>query len=429
MLESAADGPPRTMTSTELLALFTATARFWRGWLARSSYRGRWREQVDRSAITLKLLTYAPTGALVAAPTTSLPEQLGGVRNWDYRFCWIRDATFTLLALLGAGYEAEAVAWREWLLRALAGRPEQMQLMYGVEGERRLTEYEIDWLPGYAGSRPVRVGNAASEQFQLDVYGELMDALHQARAHDIPPDESAWEVQQVLMDFLEGNWREPDEGIWEVRGERRHFTHSKVMAWAAADRAVRGVEEFGLGGPVDGWKRLRAEIFDDVCERGYDSKRNTFTQYYGSRTLDASLLMMSSVGFLPAADKRVTGTIAAIEKELCVNGFVQRYTMTKQTEQLDGLPPGEGAFLPCTFWLADSYLLAGRVDEGRAVFERLLGLRNDLGLLSEEYDVGAGRLVGNFPQALTHLALVNTALDLQSDHGPSRRRANTGRTR
>jgi GH15 family glucan-1,4-alpha-glucosidase len=406
-----------------------ATDAWWRNWASTCGYHGQYREAVVRSLITLKAMSYGPSGGIVAAPTTSLPEQLGGVRNWDYRFCWIRDATFTLLALLGAGYEAEAVAWREWLLRALAGRPEQMQLMYGVEGERRLTEYEIDWLPGYAGSRPVRIGNAASEQFQLDVYGELMDALHQARTHDIPPDESAWEVQQVLMDFLEGNWREPDEGIWEVRGERRHFTHSKVMAWAAADRAVRGVEEFGLGGPVDGWKRLRAEIFDDVCERGYDSKRNTFTQYYGSRTLDASLLMMSSVGFLPAADKRVTGTIAAIEKELCVNGFVQRYTMTKQTEQLDGLPPGEGAFLPCTFWLADSYLLAGRVDEGRAVFERLLGLRNDLGLLSEEYDVGAGRLVGNFPQALTHLALVNTALDLQSDHGPSRRRANTGRTR
>lgn len=330
------------------------------------------------------------------------------------------------MALLEAGYEAEAVAWREWLLRALAGQPEQMQLMYGVEGERRLTEYALDWLPGYAASRPVRIGNAASMQFQLDVYGELMDALHQARTEGIPPDESAWQVQQVLMEFLEGHWREPDEGIWEVRGERRQFTHSKVMAWAAVDRAVRGVEAFGLDGPVERWKRLRQEIFDEVCERGYDAKRNTFTQYYGSRTLDASLLLMSQVGFLSPKDKRMAGTIDAIEKELCRDGLVQRYTMTEQTERLDGLPPGEGAFLPCTFWLADSYLLAGRRDQGRATFERLLGLRNDLGLLSEEYDVDARRLVGNFRQALSHLALVNTAHDLESDHGPSRRRADTG---
>ncbi|HEX3732380.1 MAG TPA: glycoside hydrolase family 15 protein [Mycobacteriales bacterium] len=405
------------------------TARWWRDWASDCRYKGEYREAVVRSLITLKAMSYGPSGGLVAAPTTSLPEKLGGVRNWDYRFCWIRDATFTLLALLDAGYEDEAVAWREWLLRALAGRPEQMQLMYGVEGERRLTEYELDWLPGYAGSRPVRVGNAASKQFQLDVYGELMDALHQARAHGIPPDETAWQVQRVLMDFLEGHWREPDEGIWEIRGERRHFTHSKIMAWAGVDRAVRGVEMFGLNGPADNWKRLRGEIFDDVCERGYDRKRGTFTQYYGSRTLDAALLLISSIGFLPPSDKRVVGTIAAIEKELCQDGFVQRYTMNKQTEQLDGLPPGEGAFLPCTFWLADSYLLAGRVDDGREVFERLLGLRNDVGLLSEEYDVKAQRLIGNFPQALTHLALVTTALDLQSEQGPNYRRARTGRAR
>jgi GH15 family glucan-1,4-alpha-glucosidase len=415
--------PPRRLDVGTCIA---ETERWWRDWAARCSYDGEYRDAVVRSLITLKAMSYRPSGGIVAAPTTSLPEKLGGVRNWDYRFCWIRDATFTLLALLDAGYEAEAVAWREWLLRALAGRPEQMQLMYGVDGERRLTEYELDRLPGYAGSRPVRVGNAASQQFQLDVYGELMDALHQARAHGIPPDDTAWDVQRVLMDFLESHWREPDEGIWEVRGERRHFTHSKVMAWAAVDRAIRGVEQFGLDGPLESWKRLRAEVVEDVCTHGYDPGRNTFTQYYGSQELDAALLLLPAVGFLPATDERVEGTVAAIEKELCPGGFVQRYTTTGRSEPLDGLPPGEGAFLPCTFWLADAHLLAGRRDEGRASFERLLGLRNDLGLLSEEYDPGAGRLVGNFPQALSHLSLVNTALNLAGP-GPSHRRAGTTR--
>jgi GH15 family glucan-1,4-alpha-glucosidase len=297
-----------------------------------------------------------------------------------------------------------------------------MQLMYGVEGERRLPEYELDRLPGYAGSRPVRVGNAASGQFQLDVYGELMDALHQARAHGIPPEDAAWEVQRDLLEFLESHWREPDQGIWEVRGERRDFVYSKVMAWAAVDRAVRGVEDFGLDGPVDDWKRLREEIVDEVCSRGFDTRRGTFTQYYGSRELDAALLRLPAVGFLPAIDERVTGTVTAIERELCRDGLVQRYSTSGRSEQLDGLPSGEGAFLPCSFWLADAYLLGGRRDEGRALFERLLGLRNDVGLLSEEYDPDAHRLVGNFPQGLTHLGLVNTALDLASDTGPSHRR-------
>jgi GH15 family glucan-1,4-alpha-glucosidase len=412
---SPIDDVPRAIDETE---------RWWQQWADRCSYRGPYRDAVVRSLLTLKALTYGPSGGIVAAPTTSLPEKLGGVRNWDYRYCWVRDATFTLLAFLDAGYTEEAVAWREWLLRAVAGRPEQMQIMYGITGERRLTETAVGWLPGYEDSRPPRIGNAASEQFQLDVYGELMDALFQAAAHGIPPDPDASRVQQELLEFLEGNWREPDEGIWEIRGPRRDFTHSKVMAWVAADRAVKSVERFDLDGPVDRWRRLRDEIFDEVCTKGYDAERNAFTQYYGSKGLDAALLLIPSVGFLPADDERVIGTIAAIERELCQDGFVNRYSQSETASHVDGLPPGEGAFLPCTFWLADAYVLLGDLDKGRKIFERLLGLRNDVGLLAEEYDVGHKRLVGNFPQALSHLQLVDTAFNLsRAQQGPAQQRA------
>ncbi|TVT13914.1 glycoside hydrolase family 15 protein, partial [Amycolatopsis rhizosphaerae] len=401
------------------------TEQWWRRWVARCRYQGEYREEVVRSLLALKALAFSPSGGIAAAATTSLPEQLGGVRNWDYRFCWIRDATFTLMALLEGGYEQEARDWREWLLRAMAGAPEQMQISYGVDGERRLTETQLPWLPGYADSRPVRIGNAASEQFQLDVYGELMDALHQARTHGIPPLTDAWELQRALMDYLESHWSDPDNGVWEVRGQRRHFTHSKVMAWCAMDRAVQGVERFGLEGPVDRWKSLRQEIFDEVCEKGFDRRRNTFTQYYGSESLDAALLLIPAVGFLPAADPRMKGTVEAIEKHLLRDGFVQRYTMNEQTRDLDGLPPGEGAFLACTFWLADNYVLQGRADEGRKLFERLLDLRNDVGLLSEEYDPKARRLVGNIPQAFSHVALINTAHNLGTGNGPAHRRGRT----
>jgi GH15 family glucan-1,4-alpha-glucosidase len=385
------------------------TTRWWEEWSERSRHDGEHRSLVQRSLITLKALTYAPTGGIVAAPTTSLPEQVGGVRNWDYRFCWVRDATLTLQSLMNAGYMDEARAWRDWLLRAVAGSPAEMQIMYGPAGERRLTELQLDWLPGYEGSAPVRIGNAASDQFQIDVYGELMDALLQGREGGIEADDAAWRLQVALMDFLEGSWDDPDEGIWEVRGERRHFVHSKVMAWVAFDRATRLVEECGQDGPVDRWRALRARVHREVCERGYDAERNTFTQSYGSRGLDAATLMIPIVGFLPPSDPRVVGTVEAVQREICVDGFLLRYDTGAAD---DGLPPGEGAFLPCSFWLADCLTMIGRRDEARALFARLAGLANDVGLLAEEYDPRLGRQVGNFPQAFTHVGLVNTAMNL-----------------
>lgn len=394
------------------------TEQWWHEWSGRCTYQGQWKEPVDTSLVVLKALTYAPTGGIVAAPTTSLPEQLGGVRNWDYRYCWLRDATFTLYSLLLAGYREEAQAWRDWLLRAAAGKPEDLQIMYGVAGERRLPELELDWLPGYQRAKPVRIGNAASRQFQLDVYGEVMDALHQARHLGIEPEPAAWSLQRQMMEFLETAWRDPDEGIWEVRGPRQHFTHSKVMAWVAADRAVRAVETSGLTGPVERWKRLRHEIHDDVCSHGYDAERNTFTQYYGSQSLDGSLLMLPLVGFLPPSDPRIRGTVDAIQRELCVDGFVLRYP-TGNPDVVDGLPPGEGAFLPCTFWLVDNLALLGRNKEATMLFERLLALRNDIGLLAEEYDPVAARQVGNFPQAFTHVGLVNSVFNLSAATKPA----------
>ncbi len=395
------------------------TDRWWQAWSSRCTYHGEWRDAVSRSLITLKALTYAPTGGIVAAPTTSLPEQIGGVRNWDYRFCWVRDATFTLYSLLLGGYTEEAMAWREWLLRAVAGEPSQLNIMYGLAGERRLPELELGWLSGYENSRPVRIGNAAHEQFQLDVYGEMMDSLYLARRTGLPPDENAWRVQRVLMDFLESAWAKPDDGIWEVRGPRRHFTHSKVMAWVAMDRAVKAVESFGGDGPVERWRKVRTAIHNEVCGKGFNPDRNAFVQYYGATELDASLLMIPLVGFLPPEDPRVRGTVEAIEKNLIQDGFVARYA-TKQ--ELDGLPEGEGVFLPCSFWLADNLALLGRRDDAVELFERLLKLRNDVGLLSEEYNPASQRLVGNFPQAFTHVSLTNTAINLSRTTGPAKDR-------
>jgi GH15 family glucan-1,4-alpha-glucosidase len=387
------------------------TDRWWTGWTGQLAYQGPYRDLVARSLMVLKALTYQPTGAIVAAPTTSLPEWPGGVRNWDYRYCWLRDATLTLYALMQAGYRHEARAWREWLLRAAAGDPSRLQIMYGVAGERRLPEYEATWLGGYENSRPVHIGNAAHEQMQLDVYGELIEALYESRRFGIPPDRWAWALEKMLLDCLESKWEQPDEGIWEIRGEPRHFTHSKVMAWVAFDRAVKSAQHMPLDGPVDKWARLRDAIHAEVCARGYDAGRNTFTQTYGRPELDASLLMMPLVGFLPATDERMKGTVRAVERELMRDGFLLRYR-TDPKHSPDGLPPGEGIFLPCSFWLADTYVQLGRQEEAARLFDRLCSLANDVGLLSEEYDPRAGRMLGNFPQAFTHLALVNTAFNL-----------------
>ena len=406
--------------ATDPVAALAATEAFWQNWSRRCTVRGEWSEAVRRSLITLKALTHEPTGGIVAAPTTSLPERLGGVRNWDYRFCWLRDATLTLLALMNSGYYQEAERWRGWLLRAVAGAPAQIQIMYGIAGERRMPEWEIGWLPGYDGSRPARVGNAAANQFQLDVYGEVMDALYQACKGGLAGSDVAWDLQRALIRHLETVWHLPDNGIWEVRGGERPFTYSKVMAWVAIDRAIKSAEHFGVPGELARWRALRQRIHDDVCARGYDPDRNSFVQYYGSRELDASLLLIPTTGFLPSDDPRVKGTVEAIRRELMVDGLVMRY---RTREDLDGLPPGEGVFLACTFWLADNLALEGRRDEAREIFERLLSLRNDVGLLAEEYDPAAKRFLGNFPQAFSHVAVVNTAMNLAEPTKPVEQRA------
>src|SRR5216683_1402930 len=396
------------------------TESFWTEWCRKGRVAGPLSETVQRSLITLKALTYAPTGGTVAAPTTSVPEQLRGERNWDYRFCWLRDATLTLLAFMNAGYYDEAKSWRDWLLRAAAGSPSQIQAMYGVGGERRLSEWQVPWLSGYAGSRPVRIGNAAADQLQLDVFGEVMDALHQARVGGLDLSVAGWSLQKALLAHLETIWQEPDEGLWEVRGGRRHFTHSKIMAWVAFERAIKSAEAFGLEGPIEHWRAVRDAIHAEVCDRGFDRQRGTFVRTYGSAALDASALLIPTVGFLPPTDPRVRGTVDAIERELVRDGFVLRY----DTEiAADGLPPREGAFLACSFWLVDALVMLGRLDDATALFERLLALRNDVGLLAEEYDPAAQRLVGNFPQGFSHIALINSAHNLTREENPAEQRS------
>jgi GH15 family glucan-1,4-alpha-glucosidase len=386
-----------------------STSRFWREWSDRCRYQGEWRDEVIRSLITLKALTYSPTGGIVAAPTTSLPEHIGGERNWDYRFCWLRDATFTLAALLQCGYVEEARAWREWLLRAVAGRGSQLHIMYGLAGERRLPESTLDWLPGYENSPPVRIGNAAYNQFQLDVFGEVLDTLHLGRHYGLNAEDNDWRIELELLSRLEEVWDQPDEGIWEVRGPRRHFTHSKLMAWVAFDRAVKDVQRFGLNGPVERWRQLRDTLHAEICDQGFNRKLNSFVQYYGATEVDASLLVMVELGFLPPSDPRIAGTVAEIEKKLVRDGYVERYCTTTN---IDGLPEGEGAFLLCTCWLADVYMLIGREEDARRTFEKVLAASNDVGLLAEEYDPEARRQLGNFPQAFSHLGLINTARNL-----------------
>ena len=398
----------------------SSTERFWTAWAARAEADGEWSDEVVRSLITLKALTYAPTGGIVASPTTSLPEQIGGSRNWDYRFCWLRDATLTLMALMNAGYYDEAGDWRNWLLRAAAGAPSQVQIMYGLAGERRLTEYSIPWLPGYEGSSPVRIGNAAHQQLQLDIFGEVMDALHQARRGGLQPHEADWGFQRAVLRHLEEVWNQPDYGIWEVRGEPQHFTFSKVMAWVAFDRGIKVADAARLRGPIDRWRSIRQALHDEICARAFDRRIGSFVQAYDSSELDASLLLLPTVGFIDACDPRFLATVAAVEERLLVDGFVVRYD-TRTTA--DGLPPGEGAFLACSFWLADAYAMVGRTADARRLFERLLTLTNDVGLLAEEYDTRARRLVGNFPQAFSHVALVNTAHNLARATKPAAQRA------
>ncbi|MBA4136192.1 MAG: glucoamylase [Opitutus sp.] len=408
----------------DALELLASTERSWRAWARQCTYRGPHREAVMRSLITLKALTFAPTGGIVAALTTSLPEALGGVRNWDYRYCWLRDATLTLYSLMEAGYTEEAAAWINWLLRAVAGDPAQLQIMYGAAGERSLPELEIKHLAGYEGARPVRKGNAAVDQFQLDVYGEVMDAMHQARRLGLVLHEQAWHLERHLVDYVAANWMRPDLGIWEMRGPSRHFTHSKVMAWVALDRAIRSVEAFGLAGDVVAWRNLRDVIHADVCEKGFNATRGVFTQFYGSDALDAALLQIPLVGFLPADDARVTRTIEAIATELMENGLIRRYH-PQESAYVDGLPPGEGTFLPCSFWLVDCYCLLGRKAEAEKLFNQLLAIRSPLGLLAEEYEPRLQRQLGNYPQAFSHVGLVNSALNLARRLGPASERSAT----